>query len=123
MAVGSPRRRTVLLGQRAVDWVRDAWLANAHDDQVLFLLIVSALIFAYAYMAMWWVFRTGSSILAIGLPGTVRLVTAGTTQIPGRWYLAAFLLAAIPLATRSAGFRQEACWQQQWIAYPRSLRP
>src|SRR5205085_6471849 len=113
VAAGSPRRRTIALWHRAVDWVQAAWLGNAHDDHVLFLLIVSGLIFALAYMVMWWVFRTGASILAIGVPGAVLLVTAGTTRIPGRWYLAAFLLAAIPLAARFAGFRQEARWQQQ----------
>ena len=61
-------------------------------------------------------------MLAIGVPGIVLLVTVGTTALAGRWYLAAYLLAAIPLAARFAGFRQEARWQRQWIAYPVSLR-
>jgi len=122
VAAGSLRRRTVLLWHHGVDWTRAAWRGEAINDRPLFLLLVSALVFALAYMVLWWVFRTGSSVLAIGVPGVVLLVTVGTTTLPGRWYLAAFLLGAIPLAARFAGFRQEVRWQQQWIAYPASLR-
>ncbi|MGI8689954.1 MAG: DUF4129 domain-containing transglutaminase family protein, partial [Thermomicrobiales bacterium] len=77
---------------------------------------------ALAYLVLWWVFRSGSSVLAIGVPGVALLVTVGTMHLAGRWYLAAYLLAALPLAARFAGFRQEARWQRQWIAYPTTLR-
>ena len=122
IAVGSPRHRTVLLWREGVEWAQAAWRGDALSERPLFLLLVSALIFALAYMVMGWVFRTGSSALAIGVPGIVLLATIGTTTLNGRWYLAAFLLGAIPLAARFAGFRQEAHWQRQWIAYPVSLR-
>lgn len=121
-AAGSPRYRTLLLWRRGVAWTRAAWRGDAAQDRPLFLLAVSMLVFALAYLVLWWTFRTGSSALAIGVPGIALLATIGTAQIAGRWYLAAYLLAAIPLAARFAGFRQEARWQQQWIAYPVSLR-
>jgi transglutaminase-like putative cysteine protease len=122
VATGSPKHRTVLLWRQGVEWTRAAWRGEFLHNAPLFLLIVSALVFALAYMVMGWVFRTGSSALAIGVPGIVLLATVGTTALNGRWYLAAFLLGAIPLAARFAGFRQEARWQQQWIAYPVTLR-
>lgn len=122
VAVGPPRHRTILLWRRGVAWIRAAWRGDATQDRALFLLVVSVLVFALAYLVLWWVFRTGSSILAIGVPGIALLVTVGTMHLAGRWYLAAYLLAAIPLAARFAGFRQEARWQRQWIAYPVTLR-
>jgi len=122
VASGSPRRRTLLLWHRGVEWTRAAWRGDALQDHALFLLVVGILVFALAYMVLWWVFRTGSSVLAIGVPGIALLATVGATHLDQRWYLAAYLLAAIPLAARFAGFRQEARWQRQWIAYPVSLR-
>ncbi len=122
VATGSPKHRTILLWRDGVAWTQAAGRGEASNDHVLFLLIVSVLVFALAYMVMGWVFRTGSSALAIGVPGIALLATVGTTGLNGRWYLAAFLLGAIPLAARFAGFRQEARWQQQWIAYPATLR-
>lgn len=123
IAAGSPRRRTVLLWHQGTDWARAAWRGETLHNPALFLLLVSALVFALVYMVMHWVFRTGSSALAIGVPATVLLATAGATALPGgHWYLAAFLIGAIPLAARFAGFRQEARWQRQWIAYPVTLR-
>jgi hypothetical protein len=119
---GSLHHRSVLLWQRGVGWIRAAWRGDALQDRPLFFLVVSVLVFALAYLVLWWVFRTGSSILAIGVPGVALLVTIGTANLAGRWYLAAYLLAAIPLAARFAGFRQEARWQRQWIAYPVNLR-
>jgi len=121
-AFGSPRHRTILLWHRGVAWIRAAWRGDALQDRALFLLIISILVFALAYLVLWWAFRTGSSVLAIGVPGTTLFVTIGTMHLAGRWYLAAYLLAAIPLAARFAGFRQEARWQRQWIAYPVTLR-
>ncbi len=121
-ATGSLPHRTLLLWHRGVAWTRAAWRGDAIQDHSLFLLVVSFLVFALAYMTLWWAFRTGSSVLAIGVPGIALLVTVGTTELAGRWYLAAYLLAAIPLAARFAGFRQELRWQRQWIAYPVSLR-
>ncbi len=122
VASGSPRHRTVLVWHRGVAWVRAAWRGETSQDRPLFLLIVSILVFALAYLVLWWVFRTGSSVLAIGVPGAALLATVGTTHLAGRWYLAAYLLAALPLSARFAGFRQEARWQRQWIAYPATLR-
>lgn len=121
-ATGSPRQRSVLLWHRGIGWIRAAWRGDALQDRPLFLLVVSALVFALAYLVLWWGFRIGSSVLTIGVPGVALLVTIGTANLAGRWYLAAYLLAAIPLAARFAGFRQEARWQRQWIAYPVNLR-
>lgn len=119
---GSPRQRVVGLWHRGVVWTHALWRGEPQDDRVLFLLMVSALVFALAYAVMWWTFRTGASALAIGVPGIVLLVTIGTASLPGKWYLAIYLLAAIPLAARFAGFRQEARWQHAWIAYPTAIR-
>ncbi|MDQ6603690.1 MAG: transglutaminase domain-containing protein [Chloroflexota bacterium] len=122
VAAGSPRHRTVLLWRRGIEWTQAAWRGDALQDHALFLLVVGVGVFALAYLVLWWVFRTGSSVLAIGVPGIALLTTVGTTHLDQRWYLAAYLLAALPLAARFAGFRQEARWQRQWVAYPVSLR-
>jgi transglutaminase-like putative cysteine protease len=119
---GSPRHRLVLLWDRAVDWARAAWQGQALHDPVLFLLVMSALVFGLVYWVIWWTFRIPSSLLAIGVPGATLVITVGLATLPGRWYLGAYLLAAIPLAARFAGFRQEWQWQKSWIAYPLSLR-
>ncbi len=119
---GSLRSRLRFLRDDAVGWGRAAWRGEALHEPVLFLLAVGALIFALGYWVMWWSFRAPSSALAIGMPGAALIATIGATSLPGRWYLAAYLLAAIPLAARFAGFRQEWRWQKAWIAYPTSLR-
>lgn len=119
---GSPRRRLLLLRDDAVNWGRAAWRGEALHEPVLFLLAAGALAFALAYWVMWWTFRAPSAALAIGVPGAALIATIGAASLPGRWYLAVYLLAAIPLAARFAGFRQEWQWQRSWIAYPTSLR-
>jgi len=119
---GSLRHRSVLLWHRGIGWGRAIWRGEATEDRVLFLLATGLLVFALAYAVMWWTFRTGASALAIGVPGAALFVTIGAAGLSGRWYLAAYLLAALPLAARFAGFRQEARWQRAWIAYPTSIR-
>jgi hypothetical protein len=118
---GSPRHRLILLWDRAVAWGRAAWQGQTLHDPVLFLLVMGVLVFGLAYWVIWWTFRVPSSLLAIGVPGLALVVTVGIAGLP-RWYLAVYLLAAIPLAARFAGFRQEWKWQKAWIAYPLSIR-
>ena len=119
---GSLGSRLLRLRDDTVNWARAAWRGEALHAPVLFLLAAGALAFALAYGVMWWTFRALSAPLAIGVPGAALVATIGAASLPGRWYLAVYLLAAIPLAARFAGFRQEWRWQRAWIAYPTSFR-
>ena len=105
---GSPRHRLVLLWDRGVDWSRATWQGQTLHDPILFLLVMSALVFALAYWVIWWTFRIPSSLLAIGVPGIALVTTVGIATLPGRWYLGAYLLAAIPLCpwATAAALRQ-----------------
>ncbi|HEY8291223.1 MAG TPA: hypothetical protein VIG44_01985, partial [Thermomicrobiales bacterium] len=66
--IGSPLHRTTLLWHRGVTWTRAAWRGDVVQENTLFLFVVSVLVFALAYMVLWWAFRSGSSVLAIGVP-------------------------------------------------------
>jgi len=121
--VGSPRHRAVLFAQDLVTWARKTWAGGLPDYRppLIFALLFAA--FALGFCAMWWAFRAGAPILALGAPGTALIVTLGTTPaLPAKPYLAVYLLGALALAARFAGERQEARWQRAWIRYPRALQ-
>lgn len=120
---GSVRQRTVALGRSLNRWGTDLWNANVHDYRAPLVLGVIAGTCLLCYLTTWWAFRRHFAVLTIGVPGAALLATLGWGHIPhSRWYLAVFLAAALPLAARFAGFREEARWQRAYIAYPASLR-
>ncbi len=120
---GTPRERVVLLVRDLATWLVATWTGGRADPLPPFVFGMAFAAFALGFCAMWWTFRARAPLFALLIPGAALIATLATDRdLPGKPYLAAFLLGAVPLAARFAGEREEDRWQRAWIRYPLALR-
>ena len=120
---GDGRERMALLVRDLAAWLVTTWSGGRADPLPAFVLGMAFAAFALGFCAMWWAFRVRAPLFALLIPGAALLITlAADRSLPGKLYLAVFLLGAVPLAARFAGEREEDRWQRAWIRYPLALR-
>jgi hypothetical protein len=118
---GGTRGKSVELAHRIGHYVRAAWNGGAEDDRVLFVLIIAAMMYFFAYFSMWWIFRSHWLSPTIGVAGLILLINLGYDRVDSGTFLFLFLLTVIPLVIRFYAYRQQAEWRTASIAFPDSL--
>ena len=118
---GGTRGKSIELAHRIGHYARAAWNGGAEDDLFLFILVVSALMYFFAYFSMWWIFRSHWLSPTIGVAGLILLINLGYDRVDSGLFLFLFLLVVIPLAIRFYAFQQQAEWRTARITFPDSL--
>lgn len=118
---GGTRGKSIELAHRIGHYIRAAWNGGAEDDLFLFVLIVAALMYFFAYFSMWWIFRSHWLSPTLGVAGVILLINLGYDRVDSGVFLFLFLLIVIPLAIRFYAFRQQAEWRMARITFPDSL--
>lgn len=119
------------LGERVIDRVRPLltvmveWYLGRQDtnDQELMLvsLLLGLLVWMFAYLSTWTMFRRGWLAAGLLFPGALALVTLRYAPTPRAWTLVVMLALAIPIATRMSYSRREQRWARRRMASPVGL--
>lgn len=119
------------LGERVVDRVRPLatlivdWYLGRQDtnEQELMLvsLLLGLLVWMFAFLSTWTLFRRGWLAAGLLFPGALALVTLRYAPTPRAWTLVLMLALAIPIATRVSFVQREQRWARRRMASPVGL--
>lgn len=119
--IGSNRDKLRWLWDRGEIWVTALFNGDSAEDLYLFVLFISILTFAMAYLTMWFVFRARWIWAALFFPGVVLLLNLGYSLRVPNSLVAIFIFAALLLLMRFALLQRELNWQRIRIEYPGTL--
>jgi transglutaminase-like putative cysteine protease len=114
----------VSLVARVAQWLIDAVSGGINQDDLIFTLLVSALLWFLGYSAVWHVFRIDRVWRAVLPPALILVVNSVyyAGDAPLDRYLVVFLFMALLLMARSSLDAREWDWYVNGIRVPRNIR-
>lgn len=110
--------------QRSIQWLLDALNGGINQDELVFTMLVSSLLWFLGYSAAWHVFRIDRVWRAILPPGLILITNniyySGENNLDG--YLIVFLFMSLLLVVRSNLDAREWDWYVNGVRVPRHLR-
>ena len=106
-SIGGTRDKLQWLWDRGEEWIRLVINGDQAQDLYLFVLFISILTFAMAYLTMWFIFRARWIWAALFLPGTVLLLNLGYSLRVPTGLLVLFLFVALLLLMRFTLLQRE----------------
>ena len=119
--IGTNRDKLRWLWDRGEVWVTQLINGESAEDLYLFVLFISVLTFAMAYLTMWFVFRARWIWAALFFPGVVLLLNLGYSLRVPTSLVAIFIFLSLLLLMRFALLQRELNWQRIRIEYPTTL--
>ncbi|MEZ4522853.1 MAG: transglutaminase domain-containing protein [Thermomicrobiales bacterium] len=120
-SIGGTRDKLRWLWERGEEWVRLLVNGEQAEDLYLFVLFITVLTFAMAYLTMWFIFRARWIWAALFFPGVVLLLNLGYSLRVPTGLLIAFLFVALLLLMRFTLLQREINWRRVRIDYPTTL--
>src|SRR5690606_24001102 len=120
-AVGDTRDKLRWLWERGEEWVRLLVEGEQAEDLYLFVLFISILTYAMAYLTMWFIFRARWIWAALFFPGVVLLLNLGYSRRVPNGLVVLFIFVGLILLMRFTLLQREINWRRVRIGYPSTL--
>ena len=120
-SIGNTRDKLRWLWERGEGWVQLLVRGEQAEDLYLFVLFITALTFALAYLTMWFVFRARWIWAALFFPGVVLLLNLGYSLRVPTGLVVFFIFVALLLLMRFTLLQREINWRRVRIDYPSTL--
>ena len=120
-SIGTTRDKLRWLWDRGEEWVRLLINGEQAEDLYLFVLFISIMTFAMAYLTMWFIFRARWIWAALFFPGVVLLLNLGYSLRVPTGLVVLFLFVSLLLLMRFTLLQREINWRRVRIDYPTSL--
>jgi len=120
-AVGDTRDKLRWLWERGEEWVRLLVEGEQAEDLYLFVLFISILTYAMAYLTMWFIFRARWIWAALFFPGVVLLLNLGYSRRVPNGLVVLFIFVGLILLMRFTLLQREINWRRVRIDYPSTL--